>query len=179
MRKKTLSIMLACAATMVMTTPAFAAGWQKDNVGWWYQNDDGTYPKKEWKWLDGNGDGIAECYYFNPSGYCVMNAMTPDGYMVNADGAWVVNGVVQTQKSSKKAYSEEELLASITRRSPYIVREKIVADFNNDGISELMSCYYTIDQDKEARATIVSYPGCHFTNNIYDIDVTDPRNGLT
>ena len=50
MRKKTLSIMLACAATMVMTTPAFAAGWQKDNVGWWYQNDDGTYPKKEWKW---------------------------------------------------------------------------------------------------------------------------------
>ena len=31
MRKKTLSIMLACAATMVMTTPAFAAGWQKDN----------------------------------------------------------------------------------------------------------------------------------------------------
>ena len=139
MRKKTLSIMLACAATMLMATPAFAAGWQKDNVGWWYQNDDGTYPKKEWRWLDGNGDGIAECYYFNPSGYCVMNAMTPDGYSVNVDGAWVVNGVVQTQKSSKKAYSEEELLASITRRSPYIVREKIVADFNNDGKNEIVA----------------------------------------
>lgn len=113
MRKKTLSIMLACAATMLMATPAFAAGWQKDNVGWWYQNDDGTYPKKEWRWLDGNGDGIAECYYFNPSGYCVMNAMTPDGYMVNADGAWVVNGVVQTQKKQKRKLTGDEAVEII------------------------------------------------------------------
>ena len=166
MRKKTLSIMLACAATMVMTTPAFAAGWQKDNVGWWYQNDDGTYPKKEWKWLDGNGDGIAECYYFNPSGYCVMNAMTPDGYMVNADGAWVVNGVVQTQKSSKKAYSEEELLASITRRSPYIVREKIVADFNNDGKNEMVALMIDTHGEERGCTAYRWYSDANFASSV-------------
>ena len=113
MRKKALSIMLVCAATMLLTIPAFAAGWQKDNIGWWYQNDDGTYPTKEWKWLDGNGDGIAECYYFNSFGYCLMNAMTPDGYMVNADGAWVVNGVVQTQKKQNRKLTGDEAVEII------------------------------------------------------------------
>lgn len=66
---------------------------------------------------------------------------------------------------------KEFIKGEITESHPNL--SFLVADFNNDGISELMSCYYTIDQDKEARATIVSYPGCHFTNNIYDIDVTD------
>ena len=47
-------------------------------------------------WM-GMGDGVAECYYFNGDGYMLANTTTPDGYTVNADGAWTVNGVVQTQ----------------------------------------------------------------------------------
>lgn len=47
--------------------------------------------------LDGNGDGVAECYYFDGNGYMLANTTTPDGYTVNADGAWTVNGVVQTK----------------------------------------------------------------------------------
>ena len=39
---------------------------------------------------------MAECYYFAPNGYVLTNT-TIDGSEVNADGAWVVNGVVQTQ----------------------------------------------------------------------------------
>lgn len=113
MGKKIAGIMLTCVVTILMTHPVFAAGWQKDNVGWWYQNDDGTYPMKEWKWLDGNGDGTAECYYFNPSGYCVMNAVTPDGYFVNADGAWIVNGVVQTQKNQNRKLTGDEAVEII------------------------------------------------------------------
>ena len=46
-------------------------------------------------WLDGNDDGIAECYCFDWEGYLYMNGWTPDGYYVNSDGAWTVNGVVQ------------------------------------------------------------------------------------
>lgn len=117
MRKKIAGIMLTCAVTILMTHPVFAAGWQKDNVGWWYQNDDGTYPMKEWKWLDGNGDGTAECYYFNPSGYCVMNAVTPDGYFVNADGAWIVNGVVQTQKNQNRKLTGDEAVEIIYKHN--------------------------------------------------------------
>ena len=40
---------------------AFAAGWQHDATGYWYQNDDGSY---------------------------VQNARTPDGYYCGADGYW-------------------------------------------------------------------------------------------
>lgn len=74
-----------------------ASGWQQDNTGWWWQNDNGSYPSNTWQWIDGNYDGIAECYYFDGNGYCLMNAQTPDGQTVNADGAWVVDGIVQTK----------------------------------------------------------------------------------
>lgn len=75
---------------------SFAGEWKSDNNGWWYQNDDGSYPKNTWQWIDGNKDGISESYYFNENGYLLTNT-TKDGYTVNGDGAWIVNGVVQTQ----------------------------------------------------------------------------------
>ncbi len=76
---------------------SLAGQWKNDAIGWWWQEDDGSYPANSWTWLDGNRDGIAESYYFNESGYLVCNA-TVDGYAVNADGAWVENGIVQTQQ---------------------------------------------------------------------------------
>lgn len=75
---------------------SFAGEWKSDNNGWWYQNDDGSYPKNTWQWIDGNKDGISESYYFNENGYLLTNT-TKDGYTVNGDGAWTINGVVQTQ----------------------------------------------------------------------------------
>ena len=33
---------------------SFAGEWKSDNNGWWYQNDDGSYPKNTWQWIDGN-----------------------------------------------------------------------------------------------------------------------------
>lgn len=33
----------------------------------------GSYPVSAWKWIDGNNDGIAESYYFDQSGYVLMN----------------------------------------------------------------------------------------------------------
>ncbi len=81
-----------------MTLTAFGAQWKQDAGGWWWQNDDLSYPVNTWLWLDGNQDGIAECYYFNENGYCLMNAATPDGYTVDASGAWIVDGKVQTQQ---------------------------------------------------------------------------------
>lgn len=78
----------------------FAGKWKSDEVGQWYQNDDGSYPVSTWQWIDGNRDGVSESYYFNENGYMLANTVTPDNYTVNADGAWTVNGVVQTQGQS-------------------------------------------------------------------------------
>ena len=96
--KKNFVKVLSVAALLGMfsTSTAFAGEWKSDNTGWWYQNNDGSYPTNTWQWIDGNGDGVSESYYFNENGYLLTNS-TKDGYTVNADGAWTVNGVVQTQ----------------------------------------------------------------------------------
>lgn len=96
--KKNFVKVLTLAALLSTFYPltSFAGEWKSDNNGWWYQNDDGSYPKNTWQWIDGNKDGISESYYFNENGYLLTNT-TKDGYTVNGDGAWTVNGVVQTQ----------------------------------------------------------------------------------
>lgn len=81
----------------IFSTTAFAGQWVGDQKGWWYDNGDGTYPSNTWQWIDGNGDSISECYYFDASGYCMMNGTTPDGYEVNQSGAWILNGAIQTK----------------------------------------------------------------------------------
>ena len=53
----------------------------------------------QWQWQDVNGDGISECYYYDDNGTMLTNTTTPDGYTVDSNGAWVVNGAVQTQTS--------------------------------------------------------------------------------
>lgn len=76
-----------------------SSGWQKNDIGWWFATNPvgTTWYESCWQWIDGNKDGIAECYYFDANGYAMLNTTTPDGYQVNGDGAWIVNGVVQTK----------------------------------------------------------------------------------
>ena len=80
-------------------------GWVQaaDGVRWWWQNADGSYPASQWKEIDGRW------YYFDAQGYMATgwvqvdgvyyyldtrsgamyaNRYTPDGYWVEADGAW-------------------------------------------------------------------------------------------
>ncbi len=98
MKKKSfITAGISMGMSLIMSITSFAAGWEQDSIGWWWRNDDGSYPVSTWEWLDGNSDGIAECYYFSPVGYCLLNATTPDGYQVNENGAWIVNGSVQTK----------------------------------------------------------------------------------
>ena len=100
LRKKLIALS-ALTLSLIMVVPVFAdnpVGWQKNETGWWYgTNATGTtWYHDGWQWIDGNKDGISECYYFASNGYIVTNGKTPDGYDVNADGQWTINGVVQT-----------------------------------------------------------------------------------
>ena len=97
--KKGLTLITAAAMAVSMSITAFAGGWQQDSIGWWWQNDDGTWPANTWVWLDGDGDGALQCYYFDGNGYMLSNAVTSDGYTVNADGAWIENGIVKSALS--------------------------------------------------------------------------------
>lgn len=99
MKKKILTVVIAGLMSLSCFTSAFAGQWQQDptTAQWKYLNDAGTYYTNGWQWIDGNGDGIAECYYFDANGICLINTVTPDNYTVDANGAWTINGVVQTQ----------------------------------------------------------------------------------
>lgn len=98
--KRATLLMMAAALSMAMIVPAFAdnpVGWRQTGNTWQYVKDaSGSLYSNGWQWIDGNKDGISECYYFTPNGYIVTNGKTPDGYDVNADGQWTINGVVQT-----------------------------------------------------------------------------------
>lgn len=102
--------LVAVLATIMMTgtvTTVFAGEWKQDATGWWWQNDDGSYPTNCWEWIDGNKDGVAECYYFGADGYMLAGTTTPDGYTVNADGAWMENGEVRTQETDAMVDEDE------------------------------------------------------------------------
>lgn len=89
---------------------SFAGQWQQDSYGWWYQTDDGTYLNNGWNWVDG------KCYYFSPDGYCLQNTQTPDGYMVDENGAWVIDGIVQTQ--NQPPISDTYKIGNLTLSTP-------------------------------------------------------------
>ena len=93
--------------------PAMAGSWKNgagDNAArWWYDNGDNTWAANGWRWIDGNQDGVSECYYFDAEGWLLTSSTTtPDGYNVNADGAWTVNGIAQSRQTAASNESDNE-----------------------------------------------------------------------
>ena len=78
------------------------ADWVKGESknAWWYDLGNGNYYKSSWQWIDGNHDGIAECYCFDENGWMFENAITPDRFTVNENGAWTVDNIVQTKSAN-------------------------------------------------------------------------------
>ena len=93
--KKAITIVIATATMASQAMTAMAAEWKQNEIGYWYQEDNGSYPTNSWKWING------KCYYFDSNGYMLANTTTPDGYTVDATGAWTVNGAVQTQSTGQ------------------------------------------------------------------------------
>lgn len=124
--KKQLSILktifLIFILSLISAIPAFALGWSRgiSRNAWWYDLGNGNYHKASWQWLDGNNDGISECYHFDDYGWMAENTITPDGYTVNQSGAWTVNNVVQTRSGNVSTTSfteqyEREVLSRINQ----------------------------------------------------------------
>ena len=76
-----------------------ATGWLEVNGSKYYlfTNSDGWKGRMltGWQWIDGN------CYYLDAQGQnegaLYRNSTTPDGFTVDSEGRWVVNGAVQKQ----------------------------------------------------------------------------------
>ncbi len=97
--KKIVGVLAAFGLVAAMPFTAWASSWQQTNGRWWYSMDDGKYPVDGWMWIDGDRNGVAECYYFDQAGYLLTDTVTPDNCRVNQSGAWVdSNGTVQTKQ---------------------------------------------------------------------------------
>lgn len=169
MRKVQLFITTVILST-VMGMTAFAGEWKQNSIGWWWQKDDGSYPASQWQWIDGNNDGISECYYFDTNGYMLFNTTTPDGYTVNSNGTWVLGGIIQTQsksndsnKSNESLYIQQEYLDAIGKNRDYVINcfgnteKKVTSTIGSDILEKL---YYiketyeidiTLENNKVAR----------------------------
>ena len=88
---KVLAATMLCTGAFALT--GFAGSWVNDANGWWYNYGNGNWPSSSWQWIDGN------CYYLDTKGQnegaLYRNTTTPDGFTVDSEGRWVVNGAVQ------------------------------------------------------------------------------------
>ena len=98
-----------------------------------YNNKD--YYKSCWQWLDLNNDGLYECYYFNVLGHMYKNGTTPDGYKVNENGEWVVDGVVQRKNNIKVKDLIDINISTIS--STYNTKNYVIIDVKKDFAEEL------------------------------------------
>ena len=116
--KKLTAFCMGLTFAVAAALPAYAGTWRQDASGWWYQNDDGTYPAGGWQWIDGNGDGTAECYYFYSDGYMASNNDI-NGYHVNDAGQWTVGERVQRKTAAGEASPASPSSASPGRDMSY------------------------------------------------------------
>lgn len=146
MKKFYLTAAMTAVMSLAFAGIVFAGQWTQDAIGWKYQNDNTTYHVNGWQWVDN------KCYYFTPEGYCLLNTTTPDGYTVDASGAWIVNGVVQLQQVEPvegwnqfgdvwKYYSNKKYVTSAWRA----VNGK---RYYFDGSGNMVIGFYDVDGEK-------------------------------
>ena len=145
------------------------AGWEQNGGNWYYRDDDGRLRGNGWHWIDGNKDGVAECYYFDENGVMAKSCRIGD-YEVNADGAWIVNGQVQTRNANASAASGTSSYIDLIMKaaqtsgvSPYVLAAMIIQEQGKSGNSPLISGSYG------------SYAGYY---NFYNINAY-AHNGMT
>ena len=99
MKKRVISILLGAIATLTLgvSFPKEAhADWKKDNIGWYYQDNNSYYTG--WKLIDNNW------YYFYSDGYMATNDKIGD-YFVNSTGAWT--NEITADEARELIYNED------------------------------------------------------------------------
>lgn len=134
--KKLLTGVLAGAFIITCSFSAFAGVWRGDSWGKHYDKTGyGNFAVNEWLWIDDDKDGIAQCYYFDATSF-MWHDREKDGYMLNSDGQWVVDGIVQTKQVEKDQSEAPDLQKLIEERkaqkAQYTKLEFAAATTNED-----------------------------------------------
>lgn len=135
MKKLSTVLVLSLMLSSFFALTAFAGAWLTAKDGWWYRYDDGSYPISQWVWIDGDNDGVSECYYFNQWGYLITDTHSPDGYYVDANGAWVDSGRVQTrgQKKQVSRFRRDWIYGTYECHDEYLDAEMELGYYSDSG----------------------------------------------
>lgn len=119
MKKSIITLTAAALMAVTMSITSFAGYWTADRYeNWHYINDDGSYLIDGWYWIN------EKCYYFKD--YAVYtNTTTPDGYTVDATGAWTVDGVVQIKAGENLDYCKNIQDAGGLPDSPVVITKSV------------------------------------------------------
>jgi hypothetical protein len=110
--KKILSLILCISITFSL--PSYAM-WGKTEKGgiYWYEAD-GTIALDGWKLIDDDNDGVGYYYYFNKNGFILLDDITPDYKIVDANGRRIgKDGNPESTVIEKIVYGEEGVDNSI------------------------------------------------------------------
>lgn len=160
MKKKLLIAAMAGFVSLSSVINAFAGQWQKDEIGWWYQNDDGSYIANNWLqengksyYFDANGymvtgwlqiNGTNKYYYFNKDGSMRTAPLTVNGVTYNFDeyGVWTNDYNAQLQ-----AMAQSEALRIAVQNSYYQNYNQYTYSGVNMG-NEVIVSYHDVAQDR-------------------------------
>ena len=160
---KNLTVAAAISIAIIgVYTPATASAnggsWQRDSVGWWYKNSNGSYPKNDWQRIDG------KWYYFDNKGHMLLNqwvgdyyvgkdgdmlksTVTLDNYVVGSDGKW--------DKRFSRELAEKAILYINPTRS----------NISKRTTAELFSQSHKTNYDTVIALMDVLYPNYNYVNN--------------
>ena len=107
----TLTCLTILSLTLSNSLQVYAGAWESHADHTWTYKE-GDKKLTGWHWIDGNSDGTAECYYMDSEG-TLKTSTSIDGWEVNADGAWVQDGVIQTKIVTPGAHYQAGSIASM------------------------------------------------------------------
>ena len=95
MKNKTIKKIIAIGmsvltlASIVVPNSVQAASWKQNKTGWWWEEDNGSYPTNSWKNIGGTW------YYFDGNGYMVTGwlKLSSDWYYLTESGAMATGWV--------------------------------------------------------------------------------------
>ena len=95
---------------LTISSVAHANWYQHPTIGMVWVNRDGSYATG-WQWLDPNGDGTSERYFFDQNGMLFISRTTPDFCVVNEFGQWYDPGThrIYISKNKVVASAHQEL----------------------------------------------------------------------
>lgn len=134
----------AFAALLINPLASYAGTWSNQGGPnqWKYDLGDGSYAADGWYWIDSDQDGMEECYYFDKKGQLLAGTRTPDGFQVDSDGRWTVNGTMKQRETPP-----EDLTTGIHETADGLIYRNESGELTKNGWQNANNNWYYFDSD--------------------------------